>query len=757
MKKIILTLLLCLGFTLGFAPLTVYAAGGTLSGEGTVQNPYLIEDKVDLLAFAEIVNGTNAAACGKVINSIGTSYDNLTLETEVETWAADNAITWTPMGTVNAPYTGTFTANDGVEIYGIKIDGAYNGQNMGFFGCVNGATIENVTLSGMLVCGEMNIGGIAGNAVDSTISGCTVKGSWRTFIIHGRETIGGIVGYAQDTYISDCKSEIRVWLEVPQNVTGDARHKVGGIAGMVRLTDRSDLTADKVLVNNCENTGCIWCKSENDNECTGGIVGRIVSDSADYKVVISACTNRGRVISIEAGTGGIVGYAYNTLIESCNNYELVTSSNAGTGGIVGIAKCCELNSCNNEGEINGKMGVGGIAGYANYGTDIIECHNKKEVTAELCYVGGIAGSVLCPRGMTYRDENSCEDVISIPEAKLQKDSLIEGCTNDAAITCQGDYEELGTVVVCNPSNGEPVAMAISGSYAGGIVGTVTDSVYFSEEGNTIYIKNCTNKTNGTVTGAKNNYTYGATYTGGILGAAKNSVVTGCSNEGTVVDVDVSASDTVRDDIGGYAYTVWLNADGGTVTPGLTIARDGKLDTLPTPSKTDYNFEGWYSGDTEYSAGAEVTGALRLTAKWMLIPQSSPVTPVTPPTTAPVSNPVTSSAEESDVSDNIPQQQPEIIMESDALGDGQNEEEENTNDVPETVSENGSSAVIDVETTDTKATNVETPDTAVTDAEPEESSKGKEIAPYVAIGVSGAVVAGGTSGAWIFLKRRKKFW
>lgn len=756
MKRIILTFLLSFGFALGFAPLTVYATAGNLTGKGTVQKPYIITDEKDLLAFASLVNTSNPNACGKVTQSIGTSFENYKTVSggNFDAWANANQIIWAPMGTEDSPYTGTFMAEEGVKICGITIDKGTTGQNLGFFGCVNGAKIKNVTLTDMKVCGDMNIGGIAGNAVNSTISGCNVERTNTSRIITGLETIGGIVGYAQDTVIENCTSDMHVWLKVQNNATVAARHKVGGIAGMVSLTDREDLTADKVLVKECTNKGYILCNSEDNHECTGGIVGRVVSESKNYRVIISDCTNNGNVHSIEAGTGGIAGYAYYTLIESCDNNASVTSTNTGAGGIVGIAKCCKLNSCYNNGEISGKMGVGGIAGYANYGTDIIECHNEKNVTAELCYVGGIAGSVLCPRGMTYRDEGSGEAGLIIPEAKMQKDTLIENCTNNAAITCNGDYKETDTIVVCDPTNGEPFAMAISGSYAGGIVGTVTDSVYFSEEGNTIYINNCTNLSNGTVKGAKDNCTYGAAYTGGILGAAKNSVVTGCSNKGTVVDVDKSASDTVRDDIGGYVYTVWLNADGGTVTPGLTIARDGKLDTLPTPSKTGCNFEGWYNGETEYSAGAEVTGALRLTAKWTLIPQSSPVTPVTPPTTAPVSNPVTIPAKEPDVSKKIPDQLPDITEKPEILNYEQNNEEEIINDGSETLSEDGSSENIETETTDTQGSNVETPDTAATDAESEEPSQGKGIFPYIAIGTLGTVVAGGTLGAWIFLKRRK---
>lgn len=617
----------------GFTPLNAFAAGGTLSGMGTETDPYLIEDRADLFAFADIVNGTNGAtlntaACGRVTQNIGVPLN----DTLYSTWAQDNVFEWTPMGIETAPYTGTFVADSGVVIYGLKIGSDYTGNNKGLFGYIREAEIKNVSLGDIAIIGDTNIGGIVGYAVDSTISGCNINSN-DNLHIQGLETIGGIAGYTQDTYITDCKNQGPIRLIVEDDASASSRHKLGGIAGMVKLTDKVGLAEDKVLVADCENTGRIRCRSVNDSECTGGIVGRVVSDSATYRVIIKDCINRGEVKSIEAGTGGIAGYTYNALIKSCENYGKIISTNTGTGGIVGIAKCCELNSCNNYEAIQGIAGVGGIAGYANYGTDIIDCHNEGSVTGmeyttgsgetaqtiQPCYVGGIAGSVLSPRGMTYRDEGSGETAFAIPQNKMEKNTTISGCTNSGTVTCQGDYPEPTTLIVSHPSTNEPVAMAVGGSYAGGIIGASTDSVYFSEEGNKIYIEGCTNS--GTVTGAKTGYTKGAVFTGGILGSAKNTIVTNCNNNGTVTDAELSDTDTIQNDIGGYVFTVCLNGNGGTVSPGLVLAKNGKIETLPTPSKAGCVFEGWYTGNTLYQAGMDVSDKITLQAKWKADNQS----------------------------------------------------------------------------------------------------------------------------------------
>ena len=50
-----LTVTSVLGSSLG--TLTVRAAGGTLSGSGTVEDPYIIEDAADLWTFANMLRG----------------------------------------------------------------------------------------------------------------------------------------------------------------------------------------------------------------------------------------------------------------------------------------------------------------------------------------------------------------------------------------------------------------------------------------------------------------------------------------------------------------------------------------------------------------------------------------------------------------------------------------------------------------------------------------------------------------------------
>jgi uncharacterized repeat protein (TIGR02543 family) len=70
--------------------------------------------------------------------------------------------------------------------------------------------------------------------------------------------------------------------------------------------------------------------------------------------------------------------------------------------------------------------------------------------------------------------------------------------------------------------------------------------------------------------------------------------------GSIGDKSYTANWTVN------TYTVTFDANGGTVTPASgTTGEDGTLSSLPTPTRTGYTFDGWFTLATE---GTVVTTA-----------------------------------------------------------------------------------------------------------------------------------------------------
>lgn len=600
MKKSVLSIFITLCMLLSFVPTLAFADTVQLSGDGTEANPYIISNEAELFAFADIVNGTNGAvqntaACATVTSNI------------VSSRAIGGKINWTPMGSLSSPYTGTFTCNGDYHIEMPEINTPTKNQ-VGLFGCIENATIKNVDLYCAYFEGDTDVGGIAGVAINSTVEGCKLSGHPNTggeiiYGIYGLESVGGIVGRSVDSHIKNCMVDSYVQLRALSGSSEPARHKVGGIVGYALLTAAATSEEDAVLIDSCENYYMVYCSTVNNYQCTGGIVGRVVSESESFRAVVKNCNMNGKssnssvvyVQSIESGTGGIAGYARNASIEYCTNAVKVSGTDV----------------------------VGGIVGYAIHGTNIIGCTNYGDVVGmascegmdfNSCGIGGIAGSVYNSKGTAYIDYNNGDCDVADFEP-ISKETVIKNCTNYGNVTCESTYEETPPQYVYkNADDSEPFLVAVTGAVTGGIAGLAVDSVAFSEEGNSVTFDNC--KNTGTVTGS--------TYTGGLFGIAKNITTIECTNEGTVTNADVSDKDTVTDKAGIEAFTVYFNAGTGSVSPKYALAVNGKLESIPTPTKKGYIFEGWFtdeecSAENEFDSSKEITERTEIFAKWTVDP------------------------------------------------------------------------------------------------------------------------------------------
>ena len=73
-------------------------------------------------------------------------------------------------------------------------------------------------------------------------------------------------------------------------------------------------------------------------------------------------------------------------------------------------------------------------------------------------------------------------------------------------------------------------------------------------------------------------------------------------------------------------TLTYNANGGSVSPSSATFEMGKTVTLPTPTRSGYTFDGWYTakdGGTKVSESLKVTANITLYAHWTKIEQHIP--------------------------------------------------------------------------------------------------------------------------------------
>ena len=256
MKTRILTTILAL-----FAIATAAQAqfGG---GRGTQGNPYIISTTDHWTELANNVNGGNHYS--------GTYFR---LDADLDFTGK----TYTVIGTSQTNgFCGNFNGN-GHTISGVQLErtaDAYVSLEVGLFGEIGGAVIENLTLSNSTIKARMDVGGIVGRAYGGTISGtirnCHVTSDVTIEVVHVFDygvnqpvgNLGGIVGK-----ITGIPIQIVGCTSAAALIAPSGSDKIGGIAGVIE---------EGGSIENCAYTGTI---NFGGTEYVGGIVGRIWDSS----------------------------------------------------------------------------------------------------------------------------------------------------------------------------------------------------------------------------------------------------------------------------------------------------------------------------------------------------------------------------------------------------------------------------------------------------------------------------------------------
>jgi len=234
----------------------------------------------------------------------------------------------------------------------------YRGHTSGFVGLfrfTDGATISNVTVEGS-VTGRINVGGIVGHAINTTISNVENRAS-----ITGRHwdddlspNIGGIAGYAATSTIINAVNRANV----------DATISGYGVGGIVGWADRVEITESSSI-------GDI-----SGSRLVGGLVGRA------FDTYISASSVSGNISGWRYDIGGIAGSAWQGT--TITNVEVKPGSTiigeawwdgwGGLGGIVGHMRGSSVTHSRMHGNVTATpqpdwfLTAGGIAGTAENAT-----------------------------------------------------------------------------------------------------------------------------------------------------------------------------------------------------------------------------------------------------------------------------------------------------------------------------------------------------------------------------------------------------
>ena len=279
------------------------------------------------------------------------------------------ASNWIPVGTEEAPFTGTFDGK-GYTIKNLALveQEAKEGKAyIGFFGYAKDATIKNVTFENVYInipCLDIDhsqghIGAVAGSLEGtSTIENVTVKGDvqiYTTQTANGASRVAVIAG--GNSYGNVTMKNVHV--EANEGSYLVANNNVGALAGQLQ---------GKMVFENCSSNIDVTANKF----FAGGLVGIAAGDS-----YIKNCHTSGD-IAVVAGR------------ENRHNDEYRVGGIAG-GWADGKTKVCTLEGCSYTGKVSGKNSDGTVAepldymGYVGRGYTLNNCEGSKVIIDDLCF------------------------------------------------------------------------------------------------------------------------------------------------------------------------------------------------------------------------------------------------------------------------------------------------------------------------------------------------------------------------------------
>lgn len=235
-----------------------------VTNDGSSSNPYQVKYVKDLIYISNMVanDTTYNGEYFKMLNDISfIKYDN------VNSVLVDSSSLYKPIG--------EYISNSNYKKFSGNFDGLGNAianysfsddtkDNIGLFGYISGATIQNLGISNINIKARNNVGGLVGNVdVNTNLNSCFVYG-----YINGASNVGGLVG---NVITATCNI-----LQSFTNTTIDAQTNVGGIAGNFKGSISNSYSNSEIY------------SSIAPNNYVGGIIG-LAAAAPTLNKVYSAC------------------------------------------------------------------------------------------------------------------------------------------------------------------------------------------------------------------------------------------------------------------------------------------------------------------------------------------------------------------------------------------------------------------------------------------------------------------------------------
>lgn len=211
--------------------MTAQTAWAEITGDGSAENPYTINTATDWETFAQrVTNGETFE--GKYVQ-LGDNFENST-----------SPITKTA-GYKDKDFKGIFDGRGKTMYVNLSAGSTSDGQNVGLFGSISGATIQNVKVEGNITSNNYNLGTFAGRVGGTS----TIKHCWSNATITSTKTAdtdcGAMVGFIKDGTLNiiDCAFTGSIELDHGNGYYGE---EGGGFAGWI-----SNKNSNSPQISNC--------------------------------------------------------------------------------------------------------------------------------------------------------------------------------------------------------------------------------------------------------------------------------------------------------------------------------------------------------------------------------------------------------------------------------------------------------------------------------------------------------------------------
>ncbi len=621
-----------------------------LSGEGTADEPYLINSLEELKIFRNNVNAGETYK-GKIVK--------LTADIDL------NNEEWKPIGNSSNKFCGTFDG-DNHTISNLSITG--NNSNVGLFGFTTDGEVKNLTVKDAKVSGRLNVGVVAGTPYTSKYTNINVTGHVE---VNGMSYVGAVGGknvyadwtnvkvdvddasYVKANSVEDGKA-YRTYVGGVIGFMGEGGHTVSNVTSNINVygstCDVGGITGIAHYGNNfinCLATGDVYLEKE-DAE-VGGIAG--VWHNGGSPVLFENCSFTGTVyVEGKAVRARISGTSYS----DDGNGDITITGKVKLNGVEkenlaaalaeakGMTEPAEIDLMGNEATIDKAQVLNsdvifknGTLNFDNYNGLDPDTYDPSGINYAVMTIGGnvtfdnclLTGKivtahtgifVLNTNGVMSLINGSQLDVIKpAATAVIYSEAGYDGklVVHDSKISIDGKNNAVRGMLALtlDADNAEIFVKNVADNAMRNVKGTVANSA-IAIDGAEYGIKNKDFNETLSVTNSSITVTNTANEDGdaGIYLTMRENL----ADENSIINAKIYVND--GENSANY-YTLSFETNGGSIIPSVTDKEENYVVNLAeyTPQREGYKFGGWYSDEelTQRISSVTLDDAKTVYAKW----------------------------------------------------------------------------------------------------------------------------------------------